>query len=222
LYIGYDRLMNRSNTADRRPQRSPDKRQAILDGARATFAREGYSRASIDTIAAAAEVSTRTLYNHFGDKARLFETVIHTSATQVAESQLALIDHYLSDVTDLEAALTGFARAWATPNPAYADHLALVQQIRAEIGHLPPAVIEAWHEAGPRRVHRELGRRLRVLADRGLLRVDDADRAAFHLALLASAEVDSQTRHGALPITDAEIAAMATAGVRTFLRGHQP
>jgi hypothetical protein len=71
-------------------------------------------------------------------------------------------------------------------------------------------------------VHRELGRRLRVLADRGLLRVDDADRAAFHLALLASAEVDNQTRHGALPITDAEIAAMATAGVRTFLRGHQP
>ncbi|SDZ36553.1 DNA-binding transcriptional regulator, AcrR family [Amycolatopsis xylanica] len=204
------------------PQRSADKRQAILDGARVTFAREGYSRASIDTIAEAAGVSTRTLYNHFGDKARLFETVIHTSATEVAESQLELIDRYLGQVTDLEADLIAFARAWATPYPEHADHFALVQQIRAESARLPSAVLEAWREAGPRRVHRELARRLRQLGDRGLLRVDDADRAAFHLSQLASAEVKDHTRCGALPYTDVEVAGMTAAGIRVFLHGYCP
>ena len=43
----------------------PDKREAILRGALTVFARDGYTRASIDAIAKEGEVSTRTLYNHF-------------------------------------------------------------------------------------------------------------------------------------------------------------
>ena len=46
-----------------------DKRRAIIDGALAVFARDGYTRASIDAISAEAGVSTRTVYNHFTDKA---------------------------------------------------------------------------------------------------------------------------------------------------------
>jgi AcrR family transcriptional regulator len=214
--------MNSTEAATRRPQRSRDKRRAILDGARVTFAREGYSRASIDAIAAAADVSTRTLYNHFGDKARLFQEVIQTSATEVAEAQLAVLESHFGDVTDVEAALTEFAMAWARPNPEFADHFALVQQIRAEAGHLPPAVLTAWQEAGPHRVQAELAARLRQLSERGLLRVGDPERAAFHLSLLAAAEVDNRSYHGAIPIPDAEITELATAGVRVFLHGYLP
>lgn len=214
--------MNSTEATQHRPQRSRDKRRAILDGARVTFAREGYSRASIDAIASAADVSTRTLYNHFGDKARLFQEVIQTSATEVAEAQLGLIERHLGDVTDVEAALTAFAVAWARPNPEFADHFALVQQIKAEVGHLPPAVVTAWQQAGPHRVQARLARCLRELAGRGLLRVDDPDRAAFHLSLLAAAEVDSRSYHGAIPVPAEEIAALATAGVRVFLHGYLP
>jgi AcrR family transcriptional regulator len=213
--------MNRTDTAPRRPQRSPDKRRAILEGALATFAREGYSRASIDAIAAAADVSTRTLYNHFGDKARLFEAVIQTSATEVADAQVALIERHLGEVTDIEEALTGFAVAWATPIPEFSHHFALVRQIRAEVGHLPPAVLDAWHAAGPHRVQRELARRLRQLAERGLLKITDADRAAFHLSLLAVSEVESATYHGTFSIPNAELAELASAGARAFLNGYR-
>ena len=56
-----------------------DKRRAILAGALTVFARDGYTRASIDAIAAQAIVSTRTIYNHFQCKAHLFQTVIQES-----------------------------------------------------------------------------------------------------------------------------------------------
>ena len=80
-------------------------------------------------------MSTRTIYNHFQCKAHLFQTVIQESATQVAEAQIALIDRYLSKITDLEADLVEFGRAWVTPTPDYADHFALVrhQQMAGEV-----------------------------------------------------------------------------------------
>lgn len=62
-----------------------------MAGALTVFARDGYMRASVDAIAAEAGVSTRTIYNHFQDKAQLFQTVIQESATRVAEAQIAII-----------------------------------------------------------------------------------------------------------------------------------
>src|ERR671918_2156773 len=83
----------------------PAKRRAILDGALAVFARDGYTRASIDAISATAGVSTRTIYNHFKDKAQLFQTVVEESTTGVADFQIAVIDRHLGQVTDLESDL---------------------------------------------------------------------------------------------------------------------
>lgn len=210
--------MTRHDAARTRPRGGlADKRRAILVGALAVFARDGYTRASIDAISAEAGVSTRTIYNHFQDKAQLFQTVIQESATQVAAAQMAIIDRYLSKVTDLEADLIEFGRAWVTPMPDYADHFALVRQINAEAEHIPQPAIDAWQETGPLRVRRELARRLRQLTDRGLLHIDDADRAALHFALLVS--VPNQSYRGAVAAEE-EIAENVTSGVRTFLHGY--
>ena len=62
------------------------KRGAIERAARAVFGRLGYARASIDQIAAEAGVSTRTLYNHFGDKLGLFSQVLVDGAAEVADT----------------------------------------------------------------------------------------------------------------------------------------
>ncbi|MFC6936446.1 TetR/AcrR family transcriptional regulator [Actinomadura yumaensis] len=75
------------------------------------FAQDGYARASIDAIAARAGVSTRTIYNHFADKAGLFEAVIHSSATRAADAQIAIVDRHLRKVVDLEADLVDFGRS---------------------------------------------------------------------------------------------------------------
>lgn len=129
-----------------------DKRQAILGGALAEFARNGYARASIDAIAHGAAVSTRTIYNHFSGKADLFETVIQDSAARVGDAQIAIIERHLTKILDLEADLVAFGRDLASPMTGYQDHFALVRQVNADLEHIPQPAIDAWQRAGPRRV----------------------------------------------------------------------
>ncbi len=101
-------------------------------------------------------------------------------------------------------------------------HFALVRQINAEVGHVPDAALTAWQETGPRAVARTMSRWMARLAEQGLLRVPDPDRAAAHFVLLSSTEVTSRTFHGALPMAQDEIDRIATAGVEAFLRAYRP
>jgi AcrR family transcriptional regulator len=193
------------------------KREAILAGALTVFARDGYTRGSIDAISAQAGVSTRTIYNHFEDKAALFQAVIQESAGRMAQAQIAIIDRHLWKVTDLEADLVRFALAWLAPMPDHAEHSALVRQVNAEAEHIPRAAIRAWQETGPRRVLRELGRRFAALADEGLLRAEDPDRAAEHFAVLLA--MPNPSFRGA-PLRKRETAERVAAGVHVFLYGY--
>lgn len=56
--------------------RSDIKRQQIVEAAVAEFMEKGYEAASMDRISARAEVSKRTVYNHFASKELLFEAII--------------------------------------------------------------------------------------------------------------------------------------------------
>jgi AcrR family transcriptional regulator len=223
-----------------------DKRRAILDGALAEFGRDGYSRAGMDAIAAAAAVSTRTIYAHFGNKADLFEAVIQESATRVADAQIAIIERHLGKIVDLEADLESFGRDLARPMTDYRDHFSLVRHVNADLDHIPPAAIEAWQQAGPRRVIGALADRLRSIADRGLLTLgtpdegakdggaedggaqhegvsgepDAAELAATHLMLLVQGAVPFH--HGAGANREPDLDRIVRAGVRVFLRGYAP
>ncbi len=205
-----------------RPRRGlADKRRAIVSGALAVFARDGYTRASIDAIATEAGVSTRTIYNHFDDKARLFEAIIQESATRVAEAQIAVMDRHLAKVTDLEADLIALGRAWTAPATDNAPHFAMVRQITAEVEHIPRAALEAWQETGPLRVRRELAARMRHLADLGLLRVEDPERTALHYVALVASEISNRDAV-AMPLAEGEAEEIVVAGVRAFLHGYLP
>jgi AcrR family transcriptional regulator len=195
-----------------------EKRQAILTGGLTVFARDGYNRASVDAIATEAGVSTRTIYNHFHDKAELFQTVIQESAARVAESQITLIDRHFHKITDLEADLIAFGLDLVAPTTAHQrEHFALVRQINADAEHIPAAAIEAWQQTGPRRVQQALAGQLAKLADRGLLRADDPDRTALHLMLLVSMANPS---FRAAPFVAEEAEDMVIAGVQAFLYGY--
>jgi AcrR family transcriptional regulator len=186
------------------------KRRAILAGARATFAREGFTRASVEAIAAAAGVSTRTIYNHFYCKLHLFQTVITESTAEVADAQVALIDTHLCEITDIEGDLIALGRALAASMTGHVEYFALVRQLDAEAGRLQDTV-DAWREAGPVRVTEALAGHLQRLADRGLLRIADPGRAAAHFLLLVSAE-------NSAPSAGEEV----TSGVHAFLHGYLP
>jgi AcrR family transcriptional regulator len=179
------------------------------------FARDGYARASIDAIAVEAAVSTRTIYNHFGDKAGLFRQVIQDSAARVAAAQLDIVDRYLRKITDLEADLIEFGIGWRTPMPDYAEHSALVRQVNAEAAHIPADAIKAWQESGPLAVRRALADRFAAFAADGLLRVDDPLRAALHFSLLISGANPSYRGDPVDDLTEA-----VTSGVRAFLHGY--
>ncbi len=59
------------------PQRLTDrKREAILQAAIAEFRTHGFEATSMDKIAASAEVSKRTVYNHFPSKDDLFAAIL--------------------------------------------------------------------------------------------------------------------------------------------------
>ncbi|MEV6149621.1 helix-turn-helix domain-containing protein [Nonomuraea sp. NPDC052129] len=146
-------------------------RQAIMAGALTLFARDGYTRARRDAIAVEAGVSNRTIYNHFTDKAELFQAVMQEST----------------------------------------------QRVNAEVEHIPPAALKLWQETGPGRARRELAERLRRIAERGDLMIDDPARAAGHPMLLISA--DNPTDRADLHNEDA-LREMVTAGVLTFLYGY--
>ena len=59
------------------PSRLTDrKRDAIVQAAIAEFREHGFNGTSMDRVAAAAEVSKRTVYNHFPSKDELFEAIL--------------------------------------------------------------------------------------------------------------------------------------------------
>lgn len=72
------------------PTRLTDrKRSAILAAAAEQFRVHGYEAASMDAIAALAEVSKRTVYNHFTSKEELFaETVMQMFESSAGELEL--------------------------------------------------------------------------------------------------------------------------------------
>ncbi|RSM73871.1 TetR/AcrR family transcriptional regulator [Kibdelosporangium aridum] len=167
-----------------------DKREAIMRAAMAVFGRVGYLVASIDMIAAEAGVSTRTIYNHFDSKEKLFAEVLLTSSRQVAEAHEALIDRNLTDVTDLESALVNLAEDWNRPSPQLADHFALSSRMAAEREHFPREIYEAWREAGPWRVQGALASRFEKLRDQGKLDMPDTRFAAHLLSVMVTESKD--------------------------------
>ncbi|MFD3595657.1 TetR/AcrR family transcriptional regulator [Nocardia sp. NPDC058640] len=192
-----------------------DKRSDVLAAARRVFGRVGYVGASIDMIATEAEVSTRTIYNHFTNKEQLFAVALTESSQQVAAAHEAIIDRNLPGdlaAVNLESALIELATQWRKPDSATAEHFAVVRRIQAGGEDFPADLVDAWQEAGPRRVRRTLAEHFAALGTRGLLHIDDPAIAAQHYIALITTDWNS----------DAELEESVSAGVRTFLYGHLP
>jgi AcrR family transcriptional regulator len=190
------------------------KRDAIEQAARAVFGRLGYARASIDQIAAEAGVSTRTLYNHFGDKLGLYSQVLVGGAAEVAEA----FERQLADGIDgsaPERSLRVMADAIVAHRARFPEHFALVSRLNAERDQFPDELIAAWLAAGPHRVRALLRRRLGQLADAAGVALADPGVAARHLVALVTSSNFTEP-DGPRPPTEAELAD----AVRVFARGY--
>lgn len=163
--------------ADRPPTRSELKHAAILDAAAHEFREAGFAATSMDRIAERAEVSKRTVYNHFANKDALFEAILEVlwvRARRAAELE------YEAD-TSLEEQLGTLARrklkVLADPN-----YLGLARALVAEAIRSPGFLLEKWEQLAEE--EEALPRWIQAAVDDGRLRATDPVLAAGQFMVL--------------------------------------
>jgi TetR/AcrR family transcriptional regulator, mexJK operon transcriptional repressor len=217
------------STIVKRPSQSPSgdgghsasKRQAILDAARAVFLSGGYRGASMDEVAALAQVSKVTVYNHFSDKRSLFTAVITSAIDEAEQSTHSLVDR-LGQSTDLAKDLRTFARQHIIE--VTQPHLIQMRRmIIAEAARFPE-LARAWHRSGPERAHTTLAKQVKELGSRGLLEASDPLLAAQHLNyLILSVPVNEAMFTGRdKPYPRSQLYRYADEAVRVFLAAYTP
>ncbi|MEU6854814.1 TetR/AcrR family transcriptional regulator [Actinacidiphila alni] len=200
--------------------RAERKRRAIVVAARALFLRDGFD-ASVDQIAAAAEVSKVTVYNHFGSKQALFVEVVKSALdVPLGDTLVAAVDG-LTESDDLRAAFTEAARAWVRDVRADPDLLAM-RDLAARESHRFPELRHAWEQGGGVRLHHPAaGAALDRLAAAGRLDIPDTGLAIIQLySLLVFPHLVFHT-YGA-DMDDAFADALVTGGVDMFLTHYAP
>ena len=198
------------------PPRSHEaKRVSVVDAAASVFCREGYAGANIDLIAAEAGVSRQTVYNHHGDKEKLFVAVVRDLTERCNAGVFATIATFPDQPADLEADLIAFAVRLNRNCICNRDGRFLRKLIQAE-GERYPELFAEWREQGPGRTWSALAARFARLAFTGHLSISDPDVAARQFLALVNAELQITFMLGGVP-TEEEVLRSATNGVRTFL-----
>jgi AcrR family transcriptional regulator len=201
---------------------SERKRDEIRRAALSLFVQDGYERTSVDAIAAEAEVSKRTIYNHFGDKENLFLTVVQDTIAGMLGLVREIVDGALGDVSDaaaLEPALVAGLLELARTVTQLPERAALIRLIIAEAPRYP-MLAQPWRNRGT--VTDTIARPLARLAGLGLLTIDDPVQATQHLTALTLNQLNARSLFGTLPIADAETEQVIRSGVHVFLLAYGP
>lgn len=174
-------MSTRATSSPPSGERALGKRRAIVEAARARFLKEGYDT-SVDALAADANVSKATVYNHFGSKEALFIAVITDAldaalggAVEEAHRQLATAD---SPAEALSAMTRALVRGVTEPAV-----LALRNLVTGELRRFPQ-LGRAWGSSGPDRAAAMLGEVLHGFEAQGKLRIPDVELAVVQLLAL--------------------------------------
>jgi len=200
-------------------RRSDRKRRAIIEAATAAFLDHGYRGTSMDAIAAAADVSKQTVYQHFGDKQRLFRELIAATVQSASDPvydevrRLADSGRLGSDLRDLARRLL---RLVLQPTM-----MRLRRLVIAEARQFPD-LGRVFYDLGPGRTIAALADTFAELTRHGRLHTPDATLAATQFNWLVMAAPLNQAMllgHDDAP-TLREINRWADSGVRTFLAAY--
>ena len=194
------------------PTRLTDrKRDAIVQAAIVEFRANGFEATSVDKVAARAEVSKRTLYNHFPSKDELFAAILHilweTSASElqrayeparpVRDQLLELLQSKLAMLADdnfLALARVAIAAGLHSPERA--------QEMVARIGEKDGGMLD-W---------------MRAAQKHGALKAGDAAQAVKQLeSLVKGVAFWPQVAMGQPRLTPAAQKKLAAATVDLFL-----
>ena len=194
------------------------KRLSVLEAASIVFCRDGFASASLELIAAEAQVSRQTIYNHYGDKEKLFVAVVKDMTERANVGLFATISSFPDNPANLESELIDFATRLARNCMCNRDCIVLRKLIQAE-GQRYPELFAPWRELGPERAWAAIAARFAKLHHAGYLEIDNPDIAARQFQALVNADLYVGTLLGDKP-TDAEVRSAATMAVRTFLKAY--
>src|SRR4051812_3822279 len=203
-----------AHDADER--RSDRKRRAIVEAATAAFLEHGYRGTSMDAVAAAAGVSKQTVYQHFGDKQRLFRELI-AATVQSASDPVHEEVRRLADSGHLEKDLRDLARRLLTL-VLQPEMMRLRRLVIAEARQFPD-MGRFFYELGPGRTISALAETFGQLNRQGRLAASDATLAAtqFNWLIMAAPLNQAMLLGQDEAPTPHEINRWADRGVRTFL-----
>jgi AcrR family transcriptional regulator len=164
---------------------SEKKRRAILEAAMSVFLKSGYLGASMDEIAALAQVSKQTVYKQFSSKESLFVGIV-TSMTDTASDT---VHNEVPELTD-SGGVAEFLQLYALRQLTVVLTPSLMQLRRLVIGEVSrfPDLARILYERGPQRAIASFARVLEHLAARSLLTIDDPKIAASHFNWLVMSE----------------------------------
>jgi AcrR family transcriptional regulator len=204
-----------ASPAPRAPTRD-ERREAILKVAREVFFEQGYTAASMSTIAARLGGSKGTLYNYFKSKEELFEA-------QVRERCGAAADR-ISDVSAEGEPIEVLSRL----GEQYLEHLyseETVQMFRILVAEAQrsPELARVFYEVGPARGQKGLEDYLEGARARGALDIPDCTLAAEQLLSLWKGRTHLQFLLNLIPpLTPAEIRLQIAQAVSAFMRLYGP
>jgi AcrR family transcriptional regulator len=169
-----------SSTARRVPSgdRADGKRRAIVAAAREVFLREGYE-AAVEGIAAHADVSKVTVYNHFGTKEGLFTAVVGDALDEALGATIDQAEARLASTDDVRDALVATARA-LVDGVTEPTVLRLRNLVTGELPRFPE-LGQAWQERGPGRLTPIIADVLERRCERGELQIPNLTLAVLQL-----------------------------------------
>lgn len=150
------------------------KHTAILHAAKTVFLQQGYAQASMDTIALTANVSKRTIYDHFKTKKALFEVILQIHWTKMAEVEAQQLEQELNIRQFLKRFAKTFLHFIYQP-----DTIALFRLLIAESPQFPDLMVHLVKD-GKAPFTRTLIGFLKQKKQTGELKFKSPDRAAAY------------------------------------------
>jgi TetR/AcrR family transcriptional repressor of mexJK operon len=203
------------------PRGLPAKRAAVMAAAQRVFASDGFGGASIDKIAAEAGVSKQTVYNHFGDKRRLFLAMIDEARARV-DAQSVVDESLLRTPAELERDLyllgREILRVVLEPRLSALRRLMIAEIARHP--ELSEPCESVGRTTGPRVVE-WLTLRLATLAVQGVLTMSNPEEAASQFVALLSFPGQQLSNYGANPLAEEQVDALSRSATDMFLRAYR-